>query len=180
MAVKFSPDDTKLGELMLYVAERSKLDPFFGATKLNKILFHADFRAYRRWRKPITGQAYFRLPEGPAPQVLVKVRDRLMSAGDGALQSAQVFGREQKRFVAMRPPDTTIFSEDELALVDDIIDELTGQTAAQVTAGSHRLPGWRAAADREVIPYETAFLSATVTDADRAWAVAIALDHGWI
>ncbi|MDQ3524454.1 MAG: Panacea domain-containing protein, partial [Chloroflexota bacterium] len=61
---------------MLYVAQRSKDDPFFGATKLNKIVYHVDFGAYRRWLRPITGHAYFRLKEGPAPQALVKVRDR--------------------------------------------------------------------------------------------------------
>jgi hypothetical protein len=169
--IGFQPDDDRLTELMLYIAERSKTDPFFGAVKLNKILFRADFLAYRRRRRPITGHPYFRLPEGPAPQVLVKVRKRMIDAGDAKLETAQVFGNQQQRLVAKRSPKIDLFSAEELAIVDDLIDEMADQTASQATADSHRFPGWRAARDKEVIPYETAFLSSAITNADRVWAL---------
>ena len=152
---------------MLYVAERSEADPFFGATKLNKILFRSDFRAYRETGAPITGHQYFRLPEGPAPRVLLKVRQRLIDSGDAKLETVQVYGMEQIRFVALRSPNTELFSQEQLAIVDDVLDEMEGQTAAQVTADSHRFPGWRAADDEEVIPYETAFLTSKVTPRGR-------------
>jgi hypothetical protein len=42
------PDDEKLRELILYVSTLSKDDDNFGATKLNKLLFYADFLAYQR------------------------------------------------------------------------------------------------------------------------------------
>jgi len=176
----FQADDVKLGELMLYVAQRSKDDPFFGATKLNKILYHADFGAYRRWLRPITGHAYFRLKEGPAPQVLVKVRARLLEDEAASLKNVEVFGHKQKRLEANRPANQSLFTNEELALVEDVIQSMQGMTAAQVSAASHQLPGWRAAKDREVIPYETAFLSGVVTEPDRAWAFAMALQHGWL
>ena len=37
-----------LGELILYIAERCAEDPIFGAVKLNKLLWRADFLAYAR------------------------------------------------------------------------------------------------------------------------------------
>lgn len=178
--VHFQADDAKLGELMLYIAQRSEDDPFFGATKLNKILYHVDFGAYRRWLRPITGHAYFRLKEGPAPQVLVKVRDRLIEDGAARMANAEVYGFKQKRLQPKRPANQSLFTDAELALVEDVIQSMQGMTAAQVSAASHRLPGWKAAKDREVIPYETAFLSGQVTDADFAWAFAMALEHGWL
>lgn len=163
---------------MLYVAERSKTDPFFGAVKLNKILFRADFLAYRRFGRPITGHQYFRLPEGPAPRVLLPIRRRMIEDGDASLETAQVFGKAQQRLVAKRPPRTDLFETHELALVDDLIDEMSDQTASQASADSHRFPGWRAAKDQEVIPYETAFLSTAVTNADRGWALRTLRERG--
>ena len=37
--------DERLGELILYVADKCADDPRFGATKLNKILWWSDFQA---------------------------------------------------------------------------------------------------------------------------------------
>jgi len=37
------PNDDKLRELILLIAEWCQADPKFGAIKLNKLLFHADF-----------------------------------------------------------------------------------------------------------------------------------------
>ena len=53
--VKFDyPDgEAKLKELMLYVADKCSQDPNFGATKLNKILWWANFLAFGKIRKPV-------------------------------------------------------------------------------------------------------------------------------
>ncbi|HZQ34888.1 MAG TPA: hypothetical protein VFD32_03070 [Dehalococcoidia bacterium] len=48
-------DSRKLGELILYVAEKSSDDPRFGATKLNNILFFSDFLAFGQLGRSITG-----------------------------------------------------------------------------------------------------------------------------
>ncbi len=53
--------EAKLRELIIHVATLSGMDEPFGATKLNKILFNADFEAYRQWGKSISGQEYFAL-----------------------------------------------------------------------------------------------------------------------
>ena len=51
-------DAGKLGELIVYIVENSLGDPYFGKTKLNKILFAADFEAYRQRGRSITGADY--------------------------------------------------------------------------------------------------------------------------
>ena len=61
-------------ELIVYISQRSAEDPHFGAVKLNKILYHSDFRAYERFGVPLTGVCYFRLKAGPAPKALLPVR----------------------------------------------------------------------------------------------------------
>jgi hypothetical protein len=60
------PDREKLRELILHVARRSEGDIAFGVTKLNKLLFFIDFLACLRFGKPITGEEYQKLDNGPA------------------------------------------------------------------------------------------------------------------
>ena len=46
---------SRFRELILYCALKSETHRFFGATKLNKCLFYADFLAYRALGSSITG-----------------------------------------------------------------------------------------------------------------------------
>src|ERR1035437_1475045 len=66
--VRQKPNDDKLRELVLYIATASEGDEPFGKVKLNKILFFADFEAYRRFVRSITGHEYQKLAQGPAPR----------------------------------------------------------------------------------------------------------------
>ncbi|MDZ7674543.1 MAG: hypothetical protein U5K30_05690 [Acidimicrobiales bacterium] len=72
-----------------------------------------------------------------------------------------------------------VFTEDELATVDDVLVQLGGLTAAQVSELSHQEPGWQLTEDGEIIPYSTAFLDfpqvATPTAARLAESVAARL-----
>lgn len=68
-------------ELIVYIASKSIDDPSFGATKLNKILYYSDFKAFERFGVPLTGAPYFRLKNGPAPRIMIPVRDELVAEG---------------------------------------------------------------------------------------------------
>lgn len=161
-------DERKLKELILYVADRCEADPTFGAIKLNKTLFYADFLAFASTGKPITGVEYEKMQLGPVPSALQQASAALISEGDLATQRKDRFGREQIRFVALRAPDLSLFTGAEIALVDEVIEALRGVNAAEVSDLSHLEHGWRLASLREPIPYETVFLSTEpVTDADR-------------
>src|ERR1700733_10925348 len=99
------PNERRFAELMLYVSEKCASDPKFGATKLNKILFYADFLAYAELGNSITGFEYQKLPHGPAPRRILTVRRRLEQ--EGALEVSNVKlreGRTQTRLGAKRNP----------------------------------------------------------------------------
>src|SRR5437660_10500981 len=89
----FGSDDSatrqRLRELILYIADRSKDDPKFGATKLNKILYFSDFVSFREYGEPITGAMYMRLENGPAPMHLVPVRNEMLESGEIAMEPRQ-------------------------------------------------------------------------------------------
>ena len=154
-------DREKFRELMLYVAEKLLDDPAFGATKLNKILFFADFRAYGEFGKPITGASYQRLDRGPAPVQLLPIQSELVEEGAAVLVEREYFNYPQKRLFPRRAPNLSCFSAAEIALVDEIIEALRHHNATEVSFLSHiNVLGWQVAADREEIPYQAVFLSA--------------------
>src|SRR5258706_11049650 len=111
-------------ELIIYISAESVDDPHFGSTKLNKILFYSDFRAFERFGEPITGAAYFALDEGPAPYLLLPIRRELEREGALEIRENVVGNFSQIRTIARREPHLDIFTEGELALVDEVIAEL--------------------------------------------------------
>ena len=152
-------DPEKFQELLIYIARNSEDDLTFGAVKLNKILYYADFAAFRQLDKPITGATYRKLNEGPAPLEMLPQRRALIEAGEAEVQKSVYFTGIQHRLVAKRDPDREIFEPGELEIVDQVMAFFQGKTAREVSDFSHREPGWAVARDREVIPYDTVWLS---------------------
>ncbi len=153
------PSDEKFRELILYIATRCEGDPYFGKTKLNKILFYSDFAAYAELGEAITGQEYMRLPHGPAPRRMKPMLDGMASSAEIEIRSEPKATLRQERVVAKRLPDVQRFTEPQLTLVNRIIRALWGRTNSRVSEISHANLGWRLARDKEAIPYETVFLS---------------------
>ena len=177
---QFDFDREKFKDLVVYVAAKSQDDPTFGAVKLNKILYYADFSAYRDLGKPITGAIYRKLTEGPAPRDMVAIRDELITERRLRHEERPYFTRIQKRLVPTEgtEADTEFLSPKERELIDRILLFFHGKTAREVSDYSHREPGWIAAQLREEIPYQTAFLSGTpVSQEEEEAAVEIARDY---
>lgn len=158
MPKTFRADDGKFQELVLYVAQRSEADPAFSATKLNKLLFFADFLAFASFGQPITGHRYQKLPKGPAPIAFLPVVGRMMEGGLCEWEYRPYFGKQQKRLVVHRSADLSSFSAEEIELVDQVIQQLWESNASQVSDLSHDFPGWQAVGMQEEIAYETVFV----------------------
>ncbi len=152
------PNDDKFRELILHICRRSEGDSKFGATKLNKLLFYSDFLAHRQFGVSITRHVYQRLENGPAPRALVPILRELEAAGHVARSEHDYFGKRQIKAVALRDPDLSLFSGQEIGLVDSIISEFWGKTAKQVSDLSHKFIGWALAEDGETIPYSAALI----------------------
>lgn len=155
---RVGPDDEKFKELILYIARKSEADDWFGATKLNKLLFLADFIAYALWGEPITGQEYMALEMGPAPRRLLPIVEQMQRTGEIIPAEREYFAKTQKRLVALREPDVDKFSGREIALVDALIEKWWRHSAREMSRASHQFVGWRVAQKGETIPYEVALL----------------------
>lgn len=165
------PDEAKLRELMLYVATQCESDVAFGATKLNKVLYYSDFYAFRMRGKPLTGVAYQHLPMGPAPRILLRLKQEMIASGAAVEVARQTPKGEQHRLVAVRAADLRAFTADEIVIVDRVIQWLWGKSAEEVSGLSHLEVGWSLTRNGEDIPYESALIDPSPPSADAlAWA----------
>ena len=156
--LKYRPNDKKLEELILLISERSQDDPTSGAVKLNKLLFYCDFSAYLTFGSPITGHDYFALKNGPAPKKLLPITEKLRAEGAFAFQQTEYFGHVKKKPIALRPADVSVFTAQELNLIDHVLEKHRLKTATQISDESHLFIGWKVAREKETIPYETALI----------------------
>lgn len=152
----------KFRGLLLYVADQARKnnDRYFGAVKLNKVLYYCDFIMFKRYGEPITGATYQKLREGPAPKQLLAQRRRLIREGLAELKPTQVFNYVQRRLIptAIIVDPEQWFDGREVAVINEVMNEFTDLTAADVSEMSHNEVGWINAKDGGEIPYETALL----------------------
>lgn len=165
-------------ELIIYISEKSKHDPYFGAVKLNKILYYSDYRAFELFGIPLTGVRYFRLQQGPAPKPMIPVQNELVADGSIRIERVKIGEYAQIRTIPLRPPAMKLFTDDEIFLVDKVIDELWSQNAAEVSDASHDVR-WRTLQHKDDMPYEFAFLRDDITDADVERTKQLASELGW-
>jgi hypothetical protein len=178
--LRFTEDEEKLKELILYIADKCNRDPDFGKTKLNKILFFSDMLYYGKNGKPITGVTYFALEQGPAPQKMLPILKKLIHHDEICIVKEDRFSREQQRVIPLRKANLDCFNAEEIAFVDSIIEALEGKNAHEVSEISHEYAGWKFAAYKETIPYETIFVSTEPpTPIDIARGLELAREYGW-
>jgi hypothetical protein len=149
----------KLTELILYISDRHETDESYGSTRLAKTLFYADFLFYAKRGRSITGERYIRRPNGPMPDSLLNVRDQMVRELDLVVKERDYLGYPQKRPIAIREADLSMFSGEEIAMVDYVLSALEGKSATSVSNLSHRFEAWQLAVDGEEIPFFTALLT---------------------
>jgi hypothetical protein len=174
-------DETKLGELIIYISLKSECDPQFGATKLNKLLYFADFLAMGNFGRPITEVEYQHLDNGPAPRRLLPVERKLEEQRAIAIQRVALkSGKTQIRTVALRAADLRAFSGEEISLVDHLIFEYWNDDAESISSHSHNYVGWKMTKTGDNIPYGSVFLSdEPLTQAEITRGQELAARYGW-
>jgi len=155
IAMQFDRD--KFKALLHYIVWKTGDVDGFGATKLYKILWFSDARAYMLFGEPITGETYVREKYGPMPRHAMTVIDEL--ARDGAISVSQdeYFNKPIRRFHSERVPDKLSLSAQQRNIVDYWIKHIAHEhTATSISDESHDY-AWEIAKLGEVIPYHAIF-----------------------
>ena len=170
--VNEQPNDAKFVEMVLYISSKLANDRYFGDTKLNKVLFWADFRAYAVLGRAVTFHRYQKQKFGPTAIALLPVRRKMIVAGICETAERDVgMSHPQRRTIPLRDADLSVFSEGEKEIIDQAIERMRPQTAGDTRDMSHNFAGWQMMNMGETIPYETVFLvKRRLTSQEEEWA----------
>ena len=143
----------KMAAMVSYFAERA--DDLY-KTKLNTLLFYADFVNYYRLGKSISGSRYVHLPYGPVPDGYEETLETLNHYG-------VVDVIKENSADLIRSGDSrarSFLNAEEIETLDWILENYGGMSAGQLTELSHREKAYANTRTGEEIAYEYAkFLS---------------------
>jgi len=154
-------DQARLENLVLYLASKSGEDEGYGKVKLNKLLFRADFEAYRLLGASITGEEYKKQEWGPVAAHLPSLLRRFESRGVLTVEEvpAGPYVRQVPVLGEGHAPNPEVFSEREREIIDRALAELRAHGARSVSDWSHeKSVGWRLTPTNKPIPYDTAIV----------------------
>jgi hypothetical protein len=159
LSVSLPGQQGRVKELILYVAKRCEGARFFGAIKLNKILWKADFSSYAERRMPITGCEYRRRKFGPALFEIPRIHADMLRDGQIRIDKRDFGdGVIENRTVALVDPDLTLFTQEDFRYIDSSIQYYWEKTGTEASDDSHGV-AWSSRLDGDPMPYELAFLS---------------------
>ena len=148
----------RLREAALYVMAKCANFDFFGLTKLNKILWKADFSAFAARRVPVTGRLYQRLKNGPAPVEMKPLLDEMVWDSLVRIDLRPAGYYTEQRPVALTDPSLRYFSPDDLAYLDSAIEAYRNHSGSEASQSSHGV-AWGTRKDGDPMPYDLALLS---------------------
>jgi len=157
----------KFKELVVYLSAASEraADEGFGMVKLNKLLYRADFEAYRLLGHPITGETYEKQEFGPVARDLPIALDELAAAGRLRWQFIPTGSHTRKVPTMTDDPDAaadmSAFPQDEREVIENTLRELAVYGGKGASEWSHEeSAGWKAAPDYgHPISYASAVIS---------------------
>lgn len=179
---RFEFQSRKFKELMLYFSKRGHDEGLvIGSTKLNKLLFFTDFRAYAELGQPVTGATYQKLKWGPAARQLLPMRGEMLAQGEVRFRGRSDDDLNDVLVPISLPNVEGVLSDDERRIADEVFEELRPYNATVVSDYSHlKSAGWNVMELNDDIPYESAFV---VTDPPPAEAIELgrklAAQYGW-
>ena len=162
----------KLEALAHYICYKCQDPTVLGSTKLNKILWYSDVISLQMRGETITGETYVKQQYGPVPKHILETLKKLEKRGDIVVRQADYHGYPKRDLIAMTKPDFSMFTSEEISIVDDVLREVCyNHTASSISMSTHD-DIWKLAEIGEEIPLETAFASelAEITEDDVKWA----------
>ena len=108
-------------------------------TKMNKLLFYADFLAYRRLGMALTGLSYRAIEFGPVPERW----DRVYSQFDEIVQEPRSYGdKEGCVLTSSISANTEIFTSEEIDVLNDVCSKFSNSSSSEMTRISHEENAW--------------------------------------
>jgi hypothetical protein len=133
---------TVLKEAMMYFINRQDKIRHLGATKLAKLLFFADFGFYAEHHRSITGTTYVKEKHGPFPKgdTFYLAIEQLEAEGALTWIRRPSGSRTPELYQPKRNANVAVFTPEELAMFDEVIQEHGSATSQGIKDASHCSP----------------------------------------
>jgi putative zinc finger/helix-turn-helix YgiT family protein len=147
---------------------RLDLDKFFNVvlyfckdgdfkTKINKLLFYADFLHFKQYAVSITGARYAHATFGPVPDKYETLLAALIE--NGALASEEFTCSDEitgEKLVALKNPDFSLFSDSEIKILATVREKFRDFSSRKIMEYSHNEVGYKETAAGKFISYKYA------------------------
>jgi len=143
---KLNPN--KLFQAILFFCENGMLK-----TKLNKLLFYADFTNFNYHTVSITGARYLHYPHGPVPEKYQSYLVILQEEDIIAIEETPIIDYIGEVIFSLKKPDLTVFSELEKNTLIEVMRYFKDFNATDIRKFSHDEKGYLETQDREFISY---------------------------
>jgi putative zinc finger/helix-turn-helix YgiT family protein len=123
-------------------------------TKLNKLLFYADFKHYKDYSVSITGMRYARYPYGPVPDKYDYYFATLVD--ENAVSVSEEFypnGYSGEQLISVKQTDLSMFTTSELKMLASVKEYFKDMTSTKISEFSHQEKGYIETPERQFISY---------------------------
>ena len=141
----------------LFFAEKDKI----GITKLNKLLYYSDFEHYRLYGRPIIGDEYMKMEQGPVPERAYSIfNSNFRDAQDASLKEyievkpRRIRDFSEKTIVPKIKPNLDCFSQSELEIMEQVSAQYKGKPANMLSKKTHDELPWQKTKSLQKIDYK--------------------------
>lgn len=142
----------KIQNMILFFADKTVLK-----TKLLKEMFYSDFLYYKETCQSITGLNYIKFPHGPVPEqydsILAECYNKKLI--DYVVEYKNQY--ECHNISSKKKFDKTIFSKDELEILNSVKDKFKNYNSRDIEEYSHKEKAYIESKDGEKISYDYAY-----------------------
>lgn len=141
--------DLKTINVFLYILKKN----FLTKTQIMKNLFSVDFQSVKEFNKPITSLKYAHGTYGP----VIDNKDAYLHFL--IKQNYLEFVNDEEDKILFKPIqecDLSLFTKEEIMIMDKVLSQLKGKEAKKLTDWSHLFSGWIETKDGELIDYSYA------------------------
>lgn len=151
------PNFRKFSEMVVFFTER--LEPW--KTKLNKLLFYADFMMHKQSGFSMSGVRYRAIPMGPVPNNFNGIFEYLANKNELSVSYVHFpDGGTGEQFVSNpnKSFDKGIFTESELQVLELVADRFKNTSTNEIIEISHKEKAWiDNIAEKKLIDYNYSF-----------------------
>ena len=119
-------------------------------TKLNKYMFYADFLAFKRYKKSLTGSRYVRLSFGPVPNRYDYKYDMNPYIKTEVQDDSLLYVRTDE------PINMSVLDPHGSSIIQEVFSRLRSMRSSEVSEMSHQEDAWAKTSPGEYVSYEHA------------------------